>query len=465
MNKMFNAIKSTLMSASAQGVAFRNWLDGFVAVAAEIPANHDYRRYTRLGWSIVLGGFGSFVLWAGVAPLDQGVPMAGTVTVESSSKPIAHGTGGTVEEILVREGQRVRAGDVLIRMNAVQATADADTTRVQLYTARAMAVRLEAERAGLETVVMPPELADVATDPRLKEAWRVQEQLFNTRRAAQFNELGSLKENIAGLRAQSRGIAEALDGKRRQLAFKTEQLESLRTLSTDGYVARNRLLDLEQQHAEVSAGIATDEGSLGRVERQIAEFTLTLKQREEAFQEQVRTQLAEAQTQAEALQSRLLGLDHDLANEDLRAPVDGIVMNLSVYAPGAVVGAGSRLMDIVPSEDALVVEGRLPVHLVDNIRLGLPVELMLSAFNQNTTPHVPGEVVRVSADRVVDERTGEPFFKVLVRTTDEGMAMLQDYEVVAGMPVDLFVKTGERTMASYLMKPIADHLKLSMSEE
>ncbi|MGA0840799.1 MAG: HlyD family type I secretion periplasmic adaptor subunit [Pseudomonadales bacterium] len=465
MNKMFNAIKSTLMSASAQGVAFRNWLDGFVAVAAEVPASHDYRRYTRLGWSIVLGGFGSFVLWAGVAPLDQGVPMAGTVTVESNSKPIAHGTGGTVEEILVREGQRVRAGDVLIRMNAVQATADADTTRVQLYTARAMAVRLEAERAGLETVVMPPELADVATDPRLKEAWRVQEQLFNTRRAAQFNELGSLKENIAGLRAQSRGIAEALDGKRRQLAFMTEQLESLRTLSTDGYVARNRLLDLEQQHAEVSAGIATDEGSLGRVERQIAEFTLTLKQREEAFQEQVRTQLAEAQTQAEALQSRLLGLDHDLANEDLRAPVDGIVMNLSVYAAGAVVGAGSRLMDIVPSEDALVVEGRLPVHLVDNIRLGLPVELMLSAFNQNTTPHVPGEVVRVSADRVVDERTGEPFFKVLVRTTDEGMAMLQDYEVVAGMPVDLFVKTGERTMASYLMKPIADHLKLSMSEE
>jgi protease secretion system membrane fusion protein len=453
MNKMFNAIKSTLMSASAQGVAFRNWLDGFVAVAAEVPASHDYRRYTRLGWSIVLGGFGSFVLWAGVAPLDQGVPMAGTVTVESSSKPIAHGTGGTVEEILVREGQRVRAGDVLIRMNAVQATADADTTRVQLYTARAMAVRLEAERAGLETVVMPPELAGVATDPRLKEAWRVQEQLFNTRRAAQFNELGSLKENIAGLRAQSRGIAEALDGKRRQLAFMTEQLESLRTLSTDGYVARNRLLDLEQQHAEVSAGIATDEGSLGRVERQIAEFTLTLKQREEAFQEQVRTQLAEAQTQAEALQSRLLGLDHDLANEDLRAPVDGIVMNLSVYAAGAVVGAGSRLMDIVPSEDALVVEGRLPVHLVDNIRLGLPVELMLSAFNQNTTPHVPGEVVRVSADRVVDERTGEPFFKVLVRTTD------------AGMPVDLFVKTGERTMASYLMKPIADHLKLSMSEE
>jgi protease secretion system membrane fusion protein len=465
MNKLIHTVKSALVSLPGQGAALKSWFDGSRIASKEPAIANDYRRFTRLGWGIVLGGLGSFALWSGLAPLDQGVPMAGTVTVESNSKPIAHGTGGTVQEILVREGQRVRAGDVLIRMNAVQATADADTTRVQLYTARAMTVRLEAEREGLESLVMPEDLSAAADDPRLQETWRVQQQLFATRRASQSNELGSLRENIAGLKAQAHGIAEALNGKRRQLAFMTEQLESLRTLSTDGYVARNRLLDLEQQHAEVSAGIATDEGSLGRVQRQIAEFNLTLKQREEAFQEQVRTQLADAQTQAEALQSRMLGLDHDLANEELRAPVDGIVMNLAVYAAGAVVGAGSRLMDIVPSEDALVVAGRLPVHLVDNIRLGLPVELMLSAFNQNSTPHIPGEVVRVSADRVEDERTGEPYYKVLVRATEEGMALLEDYQVVAGMPVDLFVKTGERTMASYLMKPLSDHLKLSMSEE
>jgi membrane fusion protein, protease secretion system len=145
--------------------------------------------------------------------------------------------------------------------------------------------------------------------------------------------------------------------------------------------------------------------------------------------------------------------------------VDGVVMGLAVFSRGAVVGPGMKLMDIVPTDDPLVVEGRLPVHLVDNIGPGLPVELMFSAFNQNTTPHIPGEVVRVSADRFEDERTGEPYYKALVKATPEGMGLLQDKRVQAGMPVDLFVKTGERTLAGYLLKPLADHLKRSMSEE
>jgi protease secretion system membrane fusion protein len=425
----------------------------------------DHQRYIRLGWAVILGGVLTFFIWASVAPLDQGVPMSWTVTVESSSKAIQHSTGGTVEAILVREGQQVRAGDVLVRMNAVQSTADVGTARAQYFTAAAATARLLAERDGLRSLTLPAELNVFSDNATFAQAWKVQQQLFTSRRASRLGEVAALQESIEGLRLQARGLEQAVASKQQQLDYMEEQLVGVRGLSRDGFVARNRLLDLEQSRAQTNSALAADTGTLGRTRRQIAELELTRGQRAQAFQEQVRTQLAEAQSQTSALGSRLTGLDHSLSNEVLRAPVDGVVMGLSVFAPGAVVGPGMKLMDIVPSDDPLVVEGRLPVHLVDNIGPGLAVELMFSAFNQNTTPHIPGEVIRVSADRLVDERTGEPYFKALVKATPEGMRLLKDQRVQAGMPVDLFVKTGERTLAGYLLKPLADHLKMSMSED
>ena len=426
---------------------------------------NDYQRYIRMGWTFIIGGLLTFSIWAATAPLDQGVPMSGTVTVESSRKAIQHPAGGTVEAILVREGQQVRAGDVLVRMNAVQSTADADTARAQYFMAATASARLLAERDGRGQLTLPAELARFKGNATFEQAWTVQQQLFASRRASTGSELAALQESIEGLKLQAKGLEQAVAGKRQQLAYMDEQLEGVRPLSRDGYVARNRLLDLEQARAQTSAALAADIGTLGRTKRQISELTLTRGQRLQAFQEQVRTQLAEAQSQASAMGSRLTGLDHSLANEVLRAPVDGIVMGLSVFSRGAVVGPGMKLMDIVPTDDPLVVEGRLPVHLVDNIGPGLEVELMFSAFNQNTTPHIPGEVLQVSADRFVDERTGEPYFKALVKATPEGMRLLQNQRVQAGMPVDLFVKTGERTLGGYLLKPLTDHLKMSMSEE
>lgn len=450
MNLLANLHESAAVMSDASGTA---------------TAANDPQRYIRLGWTIILGGLLTFFVWSATAPLDQGVPMAGTVTVESSRKAIQHPAGGTVEAILVKEGQTVRAGDVLVRMNAVQSTADAGTARAQYFTAAAASVRLLAERDGARSLVLSAELERFRGNALFEQAWTVQQQLFASRRAARLSEIGALQENIEGLRLQARGLEQAVAGKRQQLAYMEEQLAGLRGLSKDGFVARNRLLDLEQARAQTASALAADTGTLGRTQRQIAELELTRGQRQQLFQEQVRTQLAEAQSQASALGSRLSGLDHSLENEVLRAPVDGVVMGLSVFSRGAVVGPGMKLMDIVPTDDPLVVEGRLPVHLVDNIGPGLPVELMFSAFNQNTTPHIPAEVIQVSADRFVDERTGEPYFKALVKATPEGMRLLEDKRVQAGMPVDLFVKTGERTLAGYLLKPLVDHLKMSMSEE
>jgi protease secretion system membrane fusion protein len=435
------------------------------ALTLEHDVKTEYSSYVRLGWWLVLAGFGGFVLWASLAPLDKGVPMNGTVTVEGNRKAVQHEAGGTVEEILVKEGDMVRAGDVLVRMNSVRASAEAEMSRVQYFTARSAEARLLAERDGAKGITFPAELRNNLNDPRIAESVALQEQLFTSRRAALRNELASIDENIAGLSIQNSGLNESRRNKQQQLGFIKEQLEGLRELAKDGFVARNRQLDAEQSYAQISGAIAQDIGNIGRGMRQVAELRLKRQQRMEEYQKEVRAQLSDVQKEAGSLGNRLSGLDHNLKNVQIKAAVDGTVIGMSVFTTGAVVAPGFKLMDIVPRDDLLVVEGRLPVHLIDKVQTDLDVELIFSAFNQNMTPHVQGVVKQVSADRLVDERTGEPYYKLLASVTPEGMKKIAKLKVKAGMPVDLFVKTGERTMMNYLLKPIIDHFKMAMTEE
>ncbi len=264
---------------------------------------------------------------------------------------------------------------------------------------------------------------------------------------------------------QLQGLQEAMISKKQQQQFLKEQLDAMRDLARDGYVARNRLLDLERTYAQVNGGISEDIGNIGRAGRQIAEFGLRKSQRQQDYQKEVLTQLSDVQRDAEALKNRVAALDFELANVLVTAPVDGTVVGLSVFTRGAVVPSGFKLTELVPSDDALVVEGMLPVNLVDKVHAGLKVDLIFSAFNANTTPHIPGAVAQVSADRTVEERTGQAFYKVRAAVAPEGLKMIANLQIRPGMPVELFVKTGERTMMNYLMKPVFDRLRASMAED
>ncbi|MES2320230.1 MAG: HlyD family type I secretion periplasmic adaptor subunit [Pseudomonadota bacterium] len=435
--------------------------------ASPLTVHTDARAYARLGWIIVLVGVVGFGLWAALAPLDKGVPMSGAVARESNRKAVQHLAGGTVEAILVREGDSVRAGQVLVRMNGVAANAQADMTREQYYSARAVEARLVAERDGKDSVAFPPALVPARDDPLVARNVALQSQLFASRRAALQSELGALEQNIAGIRLQSAGIEAARDSKKQQLAIFDEQLASLRDLSRDGYVPRSRLLDLERARAQAMGALAEDEGSIGRARRQVTELALRRSQRLQEFQRDVRSQLSDVQKEAGALGSRLKAEDFTLQNVELKAPVDGVVMGVNVFTRGAVVAPGFKLMDVVPTADALVVEGQLPVNLVDKVRPGLPVRLIFAAFNASSTPQIAGEITTVSADRLVDEKTGMPYYRVSARVTPEGLKMIarNKMEVRPGMPVELFVKTGERTMLSYLFKPLFDRARTSMTED
>ena len=439
--------------------------DGRDAVASQV--NTDARAYARMGWLIVLLGVGGFLLWALLAPLDKGVPMGGTVAKESNRQAVQHQAGGTIAQILVRDGDVVKAGQVLVRMNPINAQAAVDMTDSQYLSALAVQARLEAEQAGMKSIRFPDALAQRESDPRVAGIMSLQRGLLASRQASLRNELAGADESIAGLKMQVQGLQESRDSKKAQVAILKEQLGGMRDLAKEGYVARNRLLDLERTYAQLGGAISEDSGNIGRAQRQVSELTLRKAQRLQDYQKEVRTQLTDVQREAEAQQARLQAQKFELSNVEVKAPAAGTVVGLAVFTPGGVVPAGFRMMDIVPSGDPLVVEGQLPVNLVDRVHPGLKTELIFSAFNANRTPHIDGVVEQVAADRTVDERSGTAFYKVRVKVTPQGAKMVAEHkmDIRPGMPVELFVKTGERTMMNYLLKPVLDRARSALSEE
>lgn len=425
----------------------------------------DETQHTKLGWWIVLAGFCGFILWASFAPLDKGVPISGTVTVASNLQAVQHQTGGTIDRILVKEGDHVTTGQVVVRMNDVQIKAQAEITRSQLYAARAVEARLLAERDGKNEITFPAELLSLQNDPRVTNNLMIQNQLFTSRRLALQHEIAALDESTSGLKVQLRGLEASKISKNQQLKFLEEQLVNLRDLAKDGFVPRNRVLDLERSYTQLAGEISSDNGNIGRTQSQITELEQRRIHRQQEYQKEVRQQLSDIQREADGLSSRLGGQDFELANVEVRAPVDGIVVGMNVFTEGGVIGPGFKLMDIVPSDDLLVITGQVPVHLIDKVHVDLPVDLIFSALNQKKTPNIPGTVTQVSADRLMDERTGLPYYNMKAKVTSEGIKQLSDQQIRAGMPVEIFIKTGERSLMSYLFKPILDRLHSSLGEE
>lgn len=425
----------------------------------------DETFYTRMGWWVVLAGFGGFILWASFAPLEKGIPVSGTVTVSSHLQAVQHQTGGTVDSILVKEGDHVKTGQVLVRMNDIQIKAQAEITRTQLYAARAVEARLLAERDGAHEIYFPDELLALRNDLRVENNILIQSQLFSARKMALKHEIAALDESITGLKMQLRGLESSTSSKNHQSKILQEQLENLRELASDGFVPRNRVLDTERTYTQVQGEISSDTGNIGRIRSQISELEQRRIHRQQEYQKEVRQQLSDIQREADALGSRLEGQNFELSNIEVKAPVDGIVVGLNVFTQGGVIGPGFKLMNIVPSDDTLVITGQVPVHLIDKVHIDLPVDLIFSALNQKKTPNIPGTIAHVSADRLIDERNGFPYYNVKAKVTPAGMKKLADEQIRAGMPVEIFIKTGERSLMSYLFKPILDRVHSSLSEE
>jgi protease secretion system membrane fusion protein len=425
------------------------------AVPTALP-DADYARVLRRGLALLVLGFGGFVAWAALAPLDEAVPAEGTVVVESHRKRVDHLTGGLIEQILVREGQSVAAGDTLLVLNEAQSRSALQATRAQRFAAMALRDRLESERAGLPAPSFTDELtAAAATDPDAAAALRVQQDVFASRRKALDGELGILAESVRGLEQQLASLTRLRDERQKQVALFEQQLASYRDLQAAGYVSRNHVLELERQLAEVTSRQSEDLSNIAGVNARLAEFRMRAAQRRIEVRREVELQLADVQRDLATLGERLAGQRDTFERLAVRAPVAGKVVGLAYHTVGGVVRPGERILDLVPEDDTLEVEARVAPQYVDRLHAGLPVDVRLDAFGSHAQPPVlRGALDVVSADTVVDERSGARWYALRVSVPPDELRRLGDLRLQPGMPTTVMVRTGERTLMNYLLRPL-----------
>ncbi|WP_111412554.1 HlyD family type I secretion periplasmic adaptor subunit [Billgrantia lactosivorans] len=424
----------------------------------------DGRRYRQLGLLILLVAFGGFGGWALAANLAIAVVAPGKVSVASYKKTVQHYEGGIVQEIRVADGDQVDAGDVLVVLDNTRAASQLQLARTQYLINRASEVRLTAELAEEASVTFPEELLE-SDSQRVNEVLAVQHGLFFSRRQSLQSTLETLDQQTRQYEEQREGLESLVEYNRQQIASLREEASDLRGLFERGHGDRQRLRELERDILELEGETAQQQSVIARIEAQISENSLQQQIRRQEFQAEAGEQLREVQERISDAEERITALSDEVRRTTVTAPVAGTVVGLELHTLGAVVGAGDPILDIVPNDEGFVVEARVPVSDVDSLYAGQPAEIRFSAFNQGLTHAVAGEVIHVSADSFEDESTGRDYYRARVRVTGEGREeMTSDMRLLAGMPAEVMIHTGERTFASYLIKPIGDVLARAMRD-
>lgn len=414
------------------------------------------------GIVILIAGLGGFLLWAFTAPLDEGIVSHGTVIVESNRKTIQHLDGGIVSEIYVRDGDTVQANQPLFRLDRTETSAELGVIKSQYTSSRIVESRLLAERDRKTAISVPEDLQSVA---QISEQIKLQQQLFDTRRRVLAGEISIMQQSIAGLEAQMVGVESLQQSKVEQIRLLNNELATLRALHEQGYVPHTRIFDLERALADVTGGRDNDLSRIAAAQKNISELRLRILQRQQDYQKEVETQLADIQRNVASLREQMQSAEAKLARTEIYSPSEGIVIGLKLHTIGGVIRPGEPLMDIVPKSATLVIEARVNTQDRDKIHPDLTADVRFVAFNQTTTPVVEGKVTLVSADSITDDRSGVPYYLAQVIVPLENLKKLGDQRIQPGMPVDVIIKTGERTFMNYLFKPFMNRLARALTEE
>ena len=429
-------------------------------------ASSDTRAVARTGLLVLAVGFGGFLLWAGFAPLDEGVPTQGMVTLDTKRKTVQHLSGGIVKEVLVQEGQQVKEGDTLVRLDGAVAKANYEAVRQRYLGYRATQSRLFAEQAGLSTINFHPDVKAAMNDPLIQQQVATQQQLIQARRAALQADLQAIEENTQGLKEQLGSYQNILVQRRNQLALLTEELNNVRGMVKEGYAPRNRQLELERMVAESNAAIADLTGSSLRVNRQVAELAQRAMARKQEYRKEIESQLADITREVQSDAEKFVSVSADLDRMEIKSPTTGQVVGLTVQTVGAVLQPGQKLLDVVPDNQTLLLEAHVPPHLIDKIQAGLHTDIRFNTFAHSPQLVVEGKVLSVSGDLLVDPQNPQmAYFLARVQVTPAGMKTLGSRQMQPGMPAEIVIKTGERSMLTYLLSPLTKRLASSMKEE
>lgn len=405
----------------------------------DLGAHTDTNAPIRLGFWVLVVGFGSFLLWTAFAPLDEGVSAPASVSIETRRKTIQHLSGGVVRQVLVKEGQWVKEGEVLVELDEAAAKATFQAVRQNYMSQRATESRLLAELSGAGAIKFHPDVVKAANDPLVQQHMQTQRELFQSRRASNM--------------ASALGVSTMLENRHAQAALQSKQLDSLRELATEGYASRNQVLQMEQSQAELRAVIADLTSNLARVRQE--------------YLKELSAQLAEVRREVQSGQEKLTAVTEDLARTQIRSPVEGQVVGLTVGTTGGVVTPGQRLMDVIPKGEALIVDAKIPPHVIDKVYEGEEAEVRFSTFANSPQLVLDGKLVSVSSDVITEQSSmgNVSYYLARVEITQEGLRQLGKRVMQPGMPAEVLIKTGERSLLTYLLHPLTKRLASAMKEE
>lgn len=435
-------------------------------VEGETVLPTDTLQPMRVGLWVLGIGFGGFLLWAGLAPLDEGVPTQGMVAIDTKRKAVQHLSGGIVKDVLVKEGQFVKEGQELIRLDDAVARANYESVRQHYLGVRAMEGRLSAEQAGQAKIAFHPDLQQAGSDPLIKQQMVNQEQLFQSRRLALQADQQAIRESVQGQMAAIQGYEGMLQGRKSQLSLLQEELKGMRDLVKEGYAPRNKQMELERMAAEAMGSMADQQGNISRARSAIAEMKMRAIQHQQEYRKEVETQLADVRREVQADAEKFKASSNDLERMGIRAPAEGQVVGLAVQTVGGVIQPGQRLMDIVPRNEVLLLEAKVAPHLIDSVHPGLLADVRFSSFAHSPQLVVQGKVESVSADLISEPQNPNiTYYLARVSVTAEGLKKLGNRQLQAGMPAEVVIKTGERTVLTYLLHPLLKRIAISMKEE
>src|SRR5664280_1888459 len=431
---------------------------------APTSALESIRRYTIAGIVVVLILTCGVGVWAAATEISGALIAPGTIVVESNVKKVQHPTGGVVGQLLVRDGDRVKAGDLLVRLDDTIMRANLAIVTKALTELNARKARLEAERDGAETVKFPDDLMQQADVPEIAQVLMGERKLFELRRSARAGQKAQLQERINQSGEETAGLSAQKNAKEKEITLIEHELAGVRDLFNKNLVPMTRLTSLERDATRIDGERGQLIATIAQAKGKIAELRLQIIQIDQDLSSEVAKEMREIDAKIGEFVERKVSAMDQLKRTDIRSPQDGTVFQSTVHTVGGVMPAGEPIMLIVPEADKLTIEARVNPQDIDKVQLGQIAALRFSAFNVRTTPEIFGTVSRVSADTTTDQRTNQSYYTIRIAMPPEQVTRLGDVKLVPGMPVEAFVQTGDRTVISYLMKPLSDQINRAFRE-
>lgn len=397
--------------------------------------------------------------WGILTEISGAVIAPGKMVVDSNVKKVQHPTGGVVGDLRVKDGDRVKKGDIVVRLDETQARTSLAIVTKALDEMEGRQARLEAERDGADKVTFPADFVARKDEPDVAQAMASEQRLFELRRSAREGQRQQLVEQIDQLKQQIAGNDEQIAAKTKEIDWNSQELGGVRGLWKDKLVPFSRVTTLERDNARLHGERGALTASIAQAKGRIAEIQLKILQIDEDLRTEVGKELAEIRGKRAELTERRVAAEDQLKRIDLVAPQDGTIFQRAVHTVGGVIQAGEVLMLVVPDADELIIEAKVSPQDIDQIHAGQAAVVQFGAFNRRTTPELNGEVIGIGADITTDDKKNESYYAVRIRISDKEMARLEGLQPMAGMPVEVFIKTSPRTVVSYLTKPLREQFE------